>query len=442
MTACRTDLSIEQNPMTSMRRSIVAGVAVVGFLIFGFGFWGTVTELSGAVLANGVVVVESQVKKVQHPTGGVVSEILVKDGDRVKAGQIVMRLDETVTRSNLQMLTNQIDELKVRMARLEAERDNLGEILFPADLMTRRDEDILKKIMKDEESLFVSRQELREGQKKQLGERVLQLKDEVSGLGEQIEAKQREIALIDLELKGVEKLESKQLVTANRINSLRRENARLEGELGRLKSSAAQAKGRTTEIELQILSIDQGFKTDLMKELREVQAKQGELIEKKTAAEDQLKRVTIIAPQAGIVHQMTIHTVGGVVNPSEPIMLIIPENDNLIVQARVAPQDIDQVLAGDQTVFVRFSAFNHQTTPELIGQLRNVSADLSKDESTGDAFYVARIEIPDFELKKLSGKTLIPGMPAEVHIKTEERMALSYLVKPVQDQMRRAFRER
>lgn len=429
-------------PRSSVRSYMLSGLAVVFFLFGGLGVWAARTNLSGAVLAGGIVVVDSNVKKVQHPTGGVVGEILVKNGDKVKAGDLIMRLDETVTRANLQMVSTQLDELDVRNARLVAERDDIAEVPMPESFKGREGDHKLLEILEDERRLFTSRRDLREGQKAQLRERVTQLKNEIEGIDGQITSKGKEISLIAEELSGLGDLEAKKLVTTSKMVAMRREAARLEGERGQLQAESAKAKGKIAETELQILSIDQDSKSELMKELRDNQAKASEFVEKKVTAEDQLKRVDIRAPQSGLVHQLSIHTVGGVINPGEPIMLIVPEGDKLVVEARISPHDIDQVIQSDQTALIRFSAFNQRTTPELQGTLKSVAADLTKDQQTGESYFVARLEIPDVELRKLGNNHLVPGMPADVQIKTQDRSALSYLVKPLQDQISKAFRER
>ena len=426
----------------SARRHTVLGLSVVFLMLGGFGVWAAKTEIAGAVISSGVVVVESKVKKVQHPTGGVVAEIRVKNGSEVKAGDLLVRLDETVNRANLQMIAKQLDELVMREARLEAERDGAQVIKLPESYKGRAQEPEITERIAGETSFFTSRSASINGQKEQLRERILQLREEITGIGKQLESKAQEIKIVNRELVGVRKLERQKLVTAMRVNQLKRDATRLEGEQAQLQAALAETKGRVTETEVEILRIDQEFKTSIIQELRDNRAEQAELVERRIAAEDQLKRVEIRAPQAGYVHELAVHTLGGVVNPGEPIMLIVPEGDDLLVEARFAPHDIDQVLNGNKMAYVRFSAFNHQTTPEVIGQVQSVSADLSVDQMTGASYYVARVSISKAELEKLDQKRLVPGMPAEVHIKTEDRTALSYLLKPFEDQMQRAFRER
>jgi HlyD family secretion protein len=433
---------IAQEAAKSARLHLVLGLAVIFLMLGGIGVWAARTEISGAVLGSGLVVVESTVKKVQHPTGGIVSEIYVKPGSKVNAGDLLVRLDETVTRANLQMISKQLDELVMREARLEAERDGAEKIEVPQSYRGREGEPEIAKRIAGETAFFTSRRETIEGQKDQLTERIRQLKQEIAGIERQIQAKKEEVEIVNHELAGVVELEKQRLVTATRVNQLKRDITRLDGERGQLEAGLAETRGRITETEVEILRIDQDFKTTIIQELRDNLAQQAELVERRIAAEDQLHRVEIRAPQAGLVHELNVHTVGGVINAGETLMLIVPEGDTLIIEARIAPQDIDQVLNGSQQAYIRFSAFNAHTTPEVIGHVQNVSADLTVDRMTGMSYYVARISIPKSEIDKLDHKRLFPGMPAEVHFKTEDRTALAYLLKPVTDQMERAFRER
>ncbi len=425
----------------SVRSYLASGLAVVFFLVGGLGVWAATTNIAGAVIGSGLVAVESNVKKVQHATGGIVGEIHVKNGSKVKAGDVLIRLDETLTRSNEQMISKQLDHLLMREARLKAERDDAETIKVPDILASRSFEANVSEIINGEQSLFVSRRDAKAGQLSQLKERAGQLVQEADGITAQIEAKRREIKLIADELAGLAELEAKQLVPTTKIAALKREKARLEGELGQYEAALAQTSGRRTEVALQMARLDQETKTEVVNELRESQAKIAEFVERKIAAADQLRRVDIRAPQDGVVHQLAVFTVGGVIEPGEPIMLIVPQNDRLLVEAKIAPQDIDQVLPG-MRARLRFSAFNQQTTPEIGGIVDSVSPDLSRDQVTGEIYFTARISIPDEERVKLGTKKLQPGIPVEVHITTEERTALSYLVKPLSDQINRAFRER
>src|SRR5215203_3377558 len=433
--------NITPDPRRSIRRHLVAGIALVVLLAGGVGGWAATTEFAGAVIAPGNLVVETNVKKVQHPTGGVVGELRVRDGDTVKAGDFVVRLDDTVTRANLAIVVKSLDELSARQARLEAERDATNAPSFPADLLARRSDPEVARLMAGEQKLFETRRSARQGQKAQLKERVGQLQEQISGLNDQIAAKKREIVLIGEELKGVRELWSKNLVQIQRVTALERDAARLEGERGSLVSSIAQTKGKITETELQILQIDQDLRTEVGKELAEIRGKIAELVERKVAAEDQLKRIDLRAPQDGMVHQSSVHTVGGVITAGEAIMLIVPQADALTVESKLMPQDIDQVRTG-QTAALRFSAFNQRTTPELNGLVTRVSADLTTDQRTGATYYTVRISISDEQVARLGGLRLLPGMPVEAFIQTGERTVLSYLTKPFTDQAARSFKGR
>jgi HlyD family secretion protein len=424
----------------SIRRHTRLGLGAVGLLVGGLGGWSVLTELSGAVLAPGTVVVDSHVKKVQHPTGGVVGEIRVRNGDRVRAGDVVVRLDETVAEANLAMVTKSLDELAARQARLTAERDGTG-LTFPPALTDRRaGEPELAGLLSGEQRLFESRLEARAGQKAQLKERMAQLQEQIEGTHLQAGAKADEIKLIQDELAGVEQLWRKNLVPITRVTALKREETRLRGERGQLISTVAQAKGRISETALQILQIDQDLRSEVSKELREAQAKTAELVERKVAAQDQLRRIDLRAPQDGVVHQSVVHTVGGVINAGEAVMLIMPESDDLSIEVKVAPQDIDQLQPGLDTV-LRLSAFNQRTTPELKGKVSLIAADQVLDERTGLGHYPVRIAFAEGERARLGEARLMPGMPVESFIQTGDRTVFSYLTKPLSDTIARAFRE-
>lgn len=423
-----------------IRASLVGMLLGIGVLAATIGGWAATVPIAAAVIASGTVVVDSSVKKVQHPTGGVVGEIHVRDGDRVQAGDLLIRLDETVARANLEVVAKQLDEITGRTARLKAERSGNPEIVFPAELAARRGEPDIAEILTGEQAFFQSRRDAREGQAAQLGERIDQLRIEIGGLEAQQAATETELGLIRKELDGVRDLFKKNLVPIDRLTSLERDSARAEGESGRLTSAIAQARGKIAETRLQITQIDQDLRTEANKDLRETLAKQSELVERRIAAEDQLRRIDIRSPETGIVHQLTVHTVGGVINAGEQIMLIVPERDALVVEARIAPQDIDKVEVGEKAA-IRFSAFNVRTTPEINGEVSFVAADLTKESQTQQAFYAVRARFSTSELERAGGLKLVPGMPAEVHIATAERTAWSYLMKPFSDQLAKAFSE-
>ena len=425
----------------SIRRHLLLTGALVLVLVVGIGGWAYTSEFAGAVIAQGSLVVDTSVKKVQHPTGGVVAELKVRDGDKVKANDVVIRLDDTQTRANLAIVSKGLDELGARRAREEAELEGEATITFPAELVARQGDPDVARLISGETKLFETRRKTREGLKSQLGERVLQSEEEIRGLSAQVASKEKQIEWIQQELEGVRDLWAKKLVQFQRVTSLEREQARLDGERGQLIAAVAQSKGKIAETRIQILQIDQDMRTEVGKDLADIRGKTAELVEKRVAAEDQLKRVDIRAPQDGMVHQLDVHTVGGVVSAGQQIMLIVPGADKLIVEAKVQPQDIDQVRIG-QAAFLRFTNFSSRTTPEVSGEVTLVSADVTTDQRTGLSYYTVRISVPPDELAKLEGPKLIPGMPVEVFIQTTVRTVVSYFVRPFQDQIAKAFREK
>lgn len=429
------------DPRLAIRRLNLIGFAVIAIMVGGVGGWAATSQLAGAVIAPGTLVVESSVKKIQHPSGGIVGEILVKEGDAVDAGQILMRLDDTLTKATLGIVRSQLDELTAREARLLAERDGGDIVIFPDDLARRSGDKTVTAAIAGEQKLFESRRATRTGQKAQLRERIAQTTEEIRGLSAQLAGKENEIKFIGEELVGVTELYKKNLIPIIRYMQLQRDHARLQGEQGQFIADIARARVKISETELQIIQIDQDFRTDVLKDLRETQGKIGELKERVTAAEDQLRRVEIRAPQGGIVHQLAVHTVGGVIANGETIMLIVPRADELVVEAKVAPQDIDQLVLGAKTN-VRILAGNQRTTPDLGGLLTRISPDLTREQQTNQAYYLVRATLEPEQLRALGDLKLVPGMPAEVFIQTQERTPLEYLLKPLRDQIVRVFRER
>jgi len=425
----------------SIRLHLIIGLAIVVVLAGGLGGWASTAEISGALIAPGSIVVESNVKKVQHPTGGVVGEVLAHDGDLVKAGDVVVRLDDTVTKASLAIVVKTLDGLMARGARLQAEQQGLDTITYPKALLDRAGDPEVKNIIASESKLFEVRTNGRVGQRAQLHERITQLNEEIAGLVAQEKAKDQEIALVEKELVGVRDLYDKHLVQMSRLTTLERDAARLNGERAQYIASRAQAKGKITETELQIIQVDKDMVSDVSKDLRETTDKIGEFVERKVTAEDQLRRTDIRAPQNGMVLQSTVHTVGGVITAGDAIMMIVPQSDDLQVEAKVNPQDIDKLQIGQKTL-LRLSAFNQRTTPELNGVVTRVSPDVTTDQRTGQSYYTIRVSMPPEEVARLGEVKLIPGMPVEAFVQTGDRTLMSYLVKPLKDQLMRAFREK
>ena len=424
-----------------LRRQTTAIVIAAVLLVAGLGGWAMTTEFTGAVIAAGQLVVDSNVKKVQHPTGGVVGKLNVREGKEVKAGDIAVSLDDTQIRANRDIVVKALNELAARQAREEAERDGLDKVTFPAELLARKSDPDVAKAVTGEQRQFEIRRTSREGQKAQLRERMTQLRQEIGGYEAQITSKDKQVEWVGKELVGVYELWEKNLIPYTRVTSLEREKERLVGERGQLMAAIAQSKGKIAEIELQILQVDQDMRTEVGKDLAEIRARTAELIERKVAAEDQLKRVDIRAPIDGVVLQLTVHTVGGVITAGEAIMLIVPQTDTLQVEAKIPPHEIDQVRIGQPAV-LRFVAFSQRTTPELIGTVVRISADVSEDTKSGTRFYTIRLDVSPEEVARLSAVRLVPGMPVEALIQTSPRTVMSYLIKPLHDQLARAFREK
>jgi len=424
----------------SIRSHTVAVGIAAGFLVCSIGVMGAATDMSGAIIAQGSLVVESNVKKVQHPSGGVAKALLVDEGAHVGKDDLLIRMDETVAQANLSAVTKSLWELEARRARLQTERDGEPEIVFPETLLSLGDP-AAQAIVSGERRFFQLRHDASEGQKRQLNEQISQLREEIGGMQDQLTAKKQESELVSKELVGVEQLWEQRLVSLSRLSVLQRDSARLLGERGQLTASIAQAKGKISETELKILQIDQDFRSNVAKELADVRAKYAETFEKQVTARDQTEKLEVRAPQAGVVHDLTIHTQGGVIAPGETIMTIVPDKDSLIVEARVAPTDIDQVKLGQPAV-LRFTNFNARVTPEIDGEISRIGADISRDDKTSPTYFVVRIAIAPEQMSKLGAARLLPGMPVEVFIPTSERSLLSYLMKPLADQVHRAFREK
>jgi HlyD family secretion protein len=439
--AARADFSEISDRQLNIRLRL--GLLTIALLLIGLGGWAANAKLSGAVIAPGTVVVDSHVKRVQHPIGGVVGQVLVKNGDAVLAGDVVLRLDDTQTRANLGVYTSQLDQLTGRRARLTAERDGAPMIAFPQGFETSSKE--TAGIAAGERRLFEAQNRATEGQKAQIREHIEQIKMQVQGFIVQRDAKSEELVFVQQELSRVSDLHRRHLIPETRLLAIQRDMTRIKGEHGTILAQVGSAGGQINELELKIISLDQTRQSDSQKELREIDSKIAELTERKISAEDQLKRIELRAPQSGVVHELSVHTVGGVIGPAETVMTIVPTADTLTVETHILPSDISEVKGG-QKAMLRFTSFNQRTTPEIEGSVVHVSADLtreaSKESQPGASYYIARIAPDAQAIEKLGGSKLVPGMPVDAFIETSPRTALSYLVKPFSDQLARAFRER
>jgi HlyD family secretion protein len=435
-----TAKTVYKTGLRSVRNYMVVGLTAGALLVFGIGGWMATAELAGAVVAQGTVVVVSNVKKVQHPSGGVIGSIMVKEGQHVKFGTPLLRLDDTITLANLAVVEKSLNELLARQARLIGERDRVMDITFPKILNERATDSAIASLMESERRLLDFRRVARDGRKASIQERIEQFEQEVIGYQAQIDAKAEEHALVEKELFGARELWQKKLVSLSKLTALEREATRIKGEKGQLISGMAQTKGRIAEARLSILQIDHDLNSEVASELRDIDSKLGELQEREVAARDQLKHIELASTQDGTIHELAVHTIGGVVAPGEVLMLIVPSGENLEIETQVSPVDVDQLHIGAEAL-LRLTAFNQRTTPELIGKLSRISADIAFDQKLGASFYRARITIEASELAKLRGLELVPGMPVEVFVKTEDRKVFSLLLKPFTDQLYRAFRE-
>lgn len=417
---------------------VATGLAFGILLLAGAGGWAATAQLNGAVIAPGVVKVDRNLKAIQHRDGGIVSEIAVREGDPVRTGQILIKLDDAQTRAELSIVRSQLIELSIRKARLIAERDGLDAMEMPASLVGSRD--LIDRVVRGEARLLAGNIRNRSSQKEQLLLGIEQLGEEIRGLEAQRDAKGREAELVRSEHAKLKGLADKKLIEISRVNASERDQARLEGEKGEIESSIARAGVRISEIRLQVIAVDEVARTEAQRELSVVEPKIGELSERSTAIEDRLMRTDIRSPIDGTVNEVAVNTLGGVITPAERLVTLVPLDTVLHVEAKLAPNDIDQVRTG-QMARLRFSAFNQRTTPELTGEVAYVAPATIVDPVTGQPHYVAQIRISDEERGKLGSDVLRPGMPLEVFISTEQRTALSYLGKPLVDQFSRAMRE-
>lgn len=430
----------QTNSFGRLRRSMRGAVLVTLVFTTAIGAFLTKTVIAGAVVGSGVIVVETGPKNVQHQSGGVVRELLVREGDVVEAGQSVLILDQVVADAQLRAATSSLVQKQARLDRLIAERDGLEELRFDGVTGEMRAlEANTAHFLDVERRQFELRRESREGQREQLFERISQTEEQVRGEEAQLSATTEEMEFVQNELQGLRNLFQRKLVTYERLSDMERSLTQLRGRQASLASSIASNRGRVSEIKLQILQIDQSLRAELTDQIAQTQQEVSEYAERRVIAQEAKDRSVIVAPQSGTVHELAVHTVGGVVQPAEVLMRIVPGNDALVGEVHIRPTDIDQVFPG-QAAEIHFSAFDRGTTPVINGTLSRVSPDLEHDQRTGAAFYNARIHVEQDEMARLGALQVVPGMPLEVFIKTNERTIISYLSKPLTDQMNRAFR--
>ncbi len=426
----------------SARGPMILGLISIAILLGGFGIWATQTQISGAIIAAGQLEVDQNRQVVQHPDGGVVSDILVREGDIVSAGDPLIRLDAERLQSDLAVTNAQLYEVMARMARLTAERDDIAKIEFDAALVTAGQENSeISSLMTGQERLLAARLDSEASTKDQLVKRRAQISDQITGIVAQQTSLTTQLGLIEQELASQQDLLNRGLAQASRVLALQREQANLAGRAGELAASKAQAEGRITETDIEILRLSTTRREEAITRLRDLQFQRLELSEASRTTQAQLDRLDLRAPSSGVVYGMTVFADRSVIRPAEPVLYLVPQDRPLVIAAQIDPIHIDKIFVG-QDVTVRFSALDQRRTPELIGRVQQVSADAFEDDRSATRFYRAEIVLKEGEAERLPNDiALIPGMPAETFIRTADRTPLAYLVKPLSDYFSKAFRE-
>lgn len=425
----------------AMRRFRILGYVSVLVIVGLGGAWSAFASLNGAVIAPATIVSETNAKRVQQKDGGIVRDILVKDGDRVTEGQDLVLLDDTEIRAELGIINALLVEEWAKRARLEAQLSDEDTITFPKELLERKSEEDVAKVMASQSRLHAARRAALTGKIDQLDQQTKQLGEQIEGITAQISSKDQQIKLIKGELEDLHKLQEKRLVPKSRVLAMEREQARLEGERGELIGMRAAARSRTSEISLRIIQLKEDELSQALLDLRQSEARISELEQRDVAVRSKLNRLAIKAPITGSVFQLMVHTEGGVISAAETLMMISPEDDELVLEAHVSPVHIEQVREGQQAR-VRFTAFNTHTTPEVKGEVVSVGSDVTRVNADTLPYYSVRIRISAGELAKIGDHKLKPGMPADTFIQTDVRTPLSYLVKPLTDQIEHVWRER
>jgi len=417
------------------------GLFCVLLLVGGFGGWAAVAELSGAIVATGKLRVEVERQVVQHPDGGVVGEILVREGDYVEGGQVLVRLDGKQIRSELNGLESQLYEIMAREGRLRAEQAERDEITFDDELLAEaaKNEDVAE-LVQGQIDLFNARHATMEKQLEVTRQRQAQIREQIEGAKAEMNSLVEQREFTELELEDMYQLQQKDLVRRDRLMALERQRAELGGRYGQTTASIAQLKGQISELEIEMIRMQTTRIEEAIAELREIGFRKFDMIEERERLREQLSRLEITAPRSGVVHDLKFHAIKSVVRAAEPIMHIVPLDSGMVVEAQVAPIDVDNVHRG-QTANLRFSAFSSRTTPQLDGTVVNISADLFTDENSGASYYLVDISMPETELEKLEGYELVAGMPVETFIQTGARTPIEYLLKPMTDFLNRAMRE-
>jgi HlyD family type I secretion membrane fusion protein len=432
-------------PDTEAKPLRLKGVVGAGLFVclafFGaFGGWAAFAPLDSAAVASGTVKVQGERKTVQHLEGGIIDQLLVKEGQEVKAGAVLLQLDDTQAKVRLGLLQGRHVSRMALAARLRAERDNLPEIQIPTELSAQSDDPSVLAAITAQISVFDARQTSLVSETKILQQRIIQTGEEVTGLRDEIATQDEQIELIDQEIAGLETLFKKGLTPLERLLNLKRLRAGIRGLRAKNSAAIARAKASVTEIRQRMIELRNRMLNEAVAELSEVETELFDLDQQRHAAEDVLRRTKLTAPVDGIVVGLNFHTSGGVIQPGEPVLDLVPVGEQLVIEARVLPDDID-VVKGGQSAQVRVTAFSQRDIMAMEGTVLTVSADSLMDERTGQTYYVAQIKINDSEMQKLSDLKMLPGMPAEVMIRVGSRSMVDYLMEPLLRTLRRSMRE-
>lgn len=425
----------------SLGRHSLLGIGVIAALVLGLGGWSATTQVDGAVISNGVVVAEGGSRKVQHPEGGIVRQILVRNNQHVEAGDLLITLDDVSVRAELEVVLSQLREGIGAQARLSAESSGDTLMRVPAIAANWPLDPKLSVVMGDQQRLRQSRKTSLESEVSRLDELIDEKGSVIDGYNAQVKAYEGQLAVVNEELTQLTTLFNKELVSNQRLNESRRSAAELQGQIANVKASITATQSSISELRMQADQVVSDFRSDALTQLQTVSATVAELMQKMIAAEARLARLEIRAPIAGTVHESAVHTVNGVISPGDTLMLIVPQEDHLMVDMRVSPMEISKLHVG-QKANIRLLNFDARTTPDLTGAVDTISPDLVQDAATGVQYYSVRIDVADTELTKLpDGAALVPGMPAESFFQTGERTVWSYLMAPLEERFSKTFRE-
>lgn len=425
-------------PPWRARFPMAVGAVALAILVGGLGYWSVTARLAGAVISSGRLEVETKRQVIQHPDGGVVGAIMVRNGDVVGAGDTLVQFDATLLTSELAIVRGQLDDIAARKARLEAERDDAEAVAFP-DWLLAQELAAVQDVIAGQQQLFQARRVSLERESEQLVERRSQYEYEIEGIGAQLEALNTQQVLIADELRDQVSLLDRGLTQATRVSTLRREEARLQGEIGGLKASSAQLRGSVAEVNIEMIKLKTTRREEAITTLRDLEFREIELAERLLGLTERLSRLSVTSPVNGVIYGNEVFALQSVVQAGAPMMYVVPQDQPMVIEARIDPTNVDQVYRG-QEAGLRFTAFESSSTPELIGSVIDFSADAITDQVTGQIYYSVEVLPSEGELEKLGDNTLIPGMPVEVFIKTNERSPLEYLTKPLTDYFTRSMR--